>query len=178
MENISRVETNGELPDYDVDSGTDLRQEVEEIKDVVHGIVDEAGLAERVESLRITVDDIFDEIQSWRNGRNRSYVESVDTLRAQVTGIEEEWESVSSTLKTQRERLETLLESFPGIIETSSFRALSLRTTHLEQLVSQLMEESGAKSTKRISNRQLTVSIAALAVMTSLWTLSMWLTNS
>ena len=178
MEDLNQVETNVKLPDYDVDSSSGLRQEVEEIKDAVHGIVDDAGLAERVESLRITVEDIFGEVESWRSGRNRSYVDAVDTLRAQVAEIEEEWESVSSTLKTQRERLETLLESFPGIIETSAFRALSLRMTHLEKLVSQLMEESGAKSTRKITNRQLTVSIAGVAVMASLWTLSIWIATS
>jgi hypothetical protein len=33
-----------------------------------------------------------------------------------------------------QERLETLLEAFPGAIETSAMRALSLWVTHLERL--------------------------------------------
>ena len=66
------------------------------------------------------------------------------------------------TLKLQVERLEALLESFPGAIETSAVRAISLRVTHLEQLVFELLEEYRAKSTARGARISLNVSLAAL----------------
>ena len=83
--------------------------------------------------------------------------------------IESEWGTVSATMKTQRERLESLLESFPGVIETSSIRALALRLTHLEGLVSKLVEEANAKATTSTTRKQLIISLMALGVTVVLW---------
>ena len=159
---------------YVGDNDTDVRLEVEEIKDAVQEIVDDSILAAKVESLRITVEDVSGEIQSWRSGANHAYVEAIETLKVQVAETQQEWCSVSTTLSNQRERLETLLESFPGIIETSTLKALSLRVNHLEQLVSEIIDETNNKISKKLNGRQMKVSLAALGVMTGFWILSLW----
>jgi hypothetical protein len=156
---------------YVGDNDTDVRLEVEEIKDAVQEIVDDSVLAAKVESLRVTVEDVSGEIQSWRSGANHAYVEAIEILKVQVAETQEEWVSVSTTLNNQRERLETLLDSFPGIIETSTLKALSLRVNHLEQLVSEIIGETNNKITKKLSGRQMKLSLAALGVMTGFWIL-------
>ena len=160
------------------DSDADVRLEVEEIKDAVQEIVDESVLAEKVESLRITVEDVSGEIQSWRSGANHAYVEAIETLKVQVAETQQEWCSVSETLNNQRERLENLLESFPGIIETSTIRALALRVNHLEQLVSEIVVGTNNKLTKKLNSWQMKVSLAALGVMTGFWILSLWVVGA
>ncbi len=174
MEDLYQGERDVEPAVYVGDSDTDVRLEVEEIKDAVQEIVDDSVLAAKVESLRVTVEDVSDEIQSWRSGANRAYVEAIETLKVQVAETQQEWGSVSTTLNNQRERLETLLESFPGIIETSTLKALSLRVNHLEQLVSEIVVETNNKLTKKSTGRQMKLSLAALGIMTGFWILSLW----
>ena len=83
--------------------------------------------------------------------------------------IQDEWTTVSASMKTQHERLENVLQSFPGVIETSTLKALSLRVTHLEQLVSQLFQESQAKSSTAGARKQFIISLVALGVTVVLW---------
>jgi DNA-binding transcriptional regulator YbjK len=122
-----------------------------------------------VDTLHAFIEDVSEEVKSWRNGRKGPYLETLETLKQQVDEVRQEWTSVAATLKTQRERLEALLESFPGAIETSAMRALSLRVTHLEQLVSELVEESRARATAKGSRTQLIVSLAALGTTVVMW---------
>jgi signal transduction histidine kinase len=146
-----------------------LRQEAQEIKEVVHGIVHEAPFSDKVDTLHAFIEDISEEVKSWRNGRKGPYLETLETLKQQVDEVRQEWTSVAGTLKTQRERLEALLEAFPGAIETSAMRALSLRVTHLEQLVSELVEESRARSTAKGSRTQLIVALGTTVVLWGVW---------
>ena len=79
-------------------------------------------------------------------------------------------------MKTQHEKLEAVLQSFPGVIEASTVRALSLRVTHLEQLVSELLQESQAKSSAASTCKQLIISLTALGVTVVLWAIWIGLT--
>ena len=169
--NLNLEDNDPEPPSLDsADDQSGIFQEVEEIKDAVHGVLHEAPLMEKVESLRAALDDISEEVHGWRNGHNQNpYLETLDTLKLQVNEIQDEWYTVAATLKTQRERLETLLESFPGVIETSALRALSLRVTHVEQLVSELMDDSRGRSSAKTSRIHLSVSFAALVITVVLW---------
>ena len=115
------------------------------------------------------IEEIGKEANGWRNGHGGSYVETLESLKLQVNEVQQEWTTVAATLNIQREKLETLLESFPGVIETSAVRAISLRVTHLEQLVSELLEEYRAKSTARGARIQLSLSVAGLATTIVLW---------
>ena len=152
-----------------VENGSSIRREVEEVKEAVHGVIEEAPLPDKVESLQAMIEDISDEVKGWRNGHTGPYMETLETLKLQVDEIQQEWTSVASTLHIQREKLETLLESFPGAIETSAVRAISLRVTHLENLISQLLEESRAKSTAKGTRLQLYVSLGSLGATIVLW---------
>jgi DNA repair exonuclease SbcCD ATPase subunit len=144
-------------------------QEVQEIKEAVNGMVSETALSDKVEELRTNLENISEEVQSWRTWQKDIYAGVLETLKSQVDEIESEWDNVSTTMKAQREKLETLLQSFPGVIETSTLRALSLRVTHLERLVSELVGESNAKSTTARARKQLIISLAALGVTVVLW---------
>ena len=112
---------------------------------------------------------LTEEVKSRRNGHKRPYMETLEALKLKVDEVQQEWTSVASTLHIQREKLETLLDSFPGAIEISAVRAISLRVTHLEQLVSDLLEEYRAKTTGRGVRSQLNVSLAALGTTIVLW---------
>ena len=146
-----------------------IQQEVEEIKEAVAGVVSETSLPDRVESLRSNIESLGEEVQSWRTWRKNTYVEALETLNSQVNEIQDEWTTVSASMKTQHERLENVLQSFPGVIETSTLKALSLRVTHLEQLVSQLFQESQAKSSTAGARKQFIISLVALGVTVVLW---------
>ncbi|MBA7668112.1 hypothetical protein ES703_76216 [subsurface metagenome] len=140
-------------------------QDIKQTVDEVH----ETHLDEKVETLRSNIDDISEDVQTWQLPEKDTYLEALESLRGHVGEIESEWGTVSATMKTQRERLESLLESFPGVIETSSIRALALRLTHLEGLVSKLVEEANAKATTSTTRKQLIISLMALGVTVVLW---------
>ena len=61
------------------------------------------------------------------------------------------------------------MKPFPGVIETAALRALSLRVTHLEELVSEMLDRSHAKSTAARAGKQLAVSLVALGITVLLW---------
>lgn len=143
--------------------------QVEEIKEAVTGFTTETSLSDKVEELRTNLDNLSDEVESWRSWRKDTYLEVLETLKYQVEEIQKEWDSVAGSMKTQRERLESLLQSFPGVIETSAIKALSLRVTHLEQLVSELFHESQARAGTTRARKQLTIPLIALGVTVILW---------
>ena len=146
-----------------------ILQEVEEIKEAVSSVVTETSLTDKVEDLRYILDNLSEEVESWRKWHKNTYLEVIETLKSQVEEIQGEWNNVSGSMQTQREKLESLLQSFPGVIETSTLKALSLRVAHLEQLVSQLFQESSTKSNAIRTRRQLIISIMALGVTIVLW---------
>lgn len=140
-------------------------QDIKQTVDEVH----ETHLDEKVEALRSNIDNISEDVQTWRLPERDTYLEALESLRGHVGEIESEWGTVSATMKTQRERLESLLESFPGVIETSSIRVLALRLNHLEGLVSKLVEEANTKTTTSTTRKQLIISFVALGVTVVLW---------
>jgi len=146
-----------------------IRQEVEEIKEAVENVVTESPLSEKVEELRTNLENISEEVESWRTWQKNTYLEVMETLKTQVEEIQSEWNNVSAGMKTQRERLESLLDAFPGVIETSTIKALSLRVAHLERLTSQLFQESQASSRSIGTRKQFIISVVALGVTVILW---------
>lgn len=146
-----------------------IQQEVQEIKEAVSSVVSETSLAERVEALRTSLENVSEEVEGWRTWRKSTYLEVLEALKSQVEDIHGEWDNVSARMKTQSEKLESLLQSFPGVIETSTLKALSLRVSHLEQLISQLFQESNAKSVSIGTRKQLVISLVALGVTVVLW---------
>jgi len=144
----------------------DIKQTVDEVQ--------ETHLDEKVEALRSNIDNISEDVQTWRLPERDTYLEALESLRGHVGEIESEWGTVSATMKTQRERLESLLESFPGVIETSSIRVLALRLNHLEGLVSKLVEEENTKTTASTTRKQLIISFVALGVTVVLWGTFIW----
>jgi len=146
-----------------------IQQEVQEVKDAVEGVVSEATLLEKVEALRTTIENLSEDVQSWRTARRDTYVEALETLKSQVDEIQSEWNNVSASMKAQRDRLESMLQSFPGVIETSALRALSLRVNHLEQLVSEVFQETHARSSAAGARKQLMISLVALSITVVLW---------
>ena len=153
------------------EASTAFRQEVEQITEAVTEVVSETSLADKVDDLRTYIDNISEDVEGWRTSRAETYVEALETLKSQVEEIQTEWNVVSSSMKSQRERLESLLDSFPGAIETSAVRALSLRVSHLEKLVSGLVDESNTKDSSKRAQKQMTISLVALAVTVALWAL-------
>jgi len=146
-----------------------IQHEVQELKEAVEGVVSEAALLDKVEALRTSIENLSEDVQSWRTARRDTYVEALETLKSQVDEIQSEWNNVSASMKAQRDRLESMLQSFPGVIETSALRALSLRVNHLEQLVSEVFQETHARSSAAGTRRQLIISLAALGITVVLW---------
>jgi hypothetical protein len=48
------------------------------------------------------IEDLNEELKSWRNGRKGPYLETLETLKQQVDEVRQEWTSVAGTLKTRR----------------------------------------------------------------------------
>jgi uncharacterized coiled-coil DUF342 family protein len=146
---------------------TPIQQAVAEVASGMRDATADSTLNIRVEALRQTLNDLSQEVYSWR-GQN-SYLEAIENLKQQVDEIQKEWNGVSEIMRLQRERLESLLQAFPGIIETSALRALSIRLSHLEEVVNQLVNEQQAKSTANSARKQLVISIVALVTSILLW---------
>jgi hypothetical protein len=146
-----------------------VAEQVEEIKDSVNATFTETDLPEKVSDLRVMLDNISEEVDSWRTWQQVDYQGVIETLKSQVEEIQGEWGNVSSNIMNQHERLESLLQSFPGVIETATLKSLSLRVSHIEQLLSQLFHESQQKASTNGTRKQLIISLVALGVTIVFW---------
>jgi len=152
-----------------VPDATLTMKKVEEVKEAVDATVSETVLPDKVEELYSMLDNLSQEVEGWKTWHKTDYLGAIETLKTQVEEIQKEWLTISSGVSLQQEKLESLLQSFPGIIETSTLKALTLRIAHLEKLVSQIFSESQAKATVKGSRRQFIISLVALGVTIILW---------
>jgi hypothetical protein len=153
----------------DIPDTTTAIKEVEEAKEVVDATVLETSLPEKVTDLRAMLDNLSEELNSWRTWHQTDYLGVIETLKSQVEEIQNEWNNVSGSVTLQQEKLESLLQSFPGVIETATLKALTIRVAHLETLMSQLFSESQAQASAKGNRRQFFISLAALGVTIILW---------
>jgi chromosome segregation ATPase len=144
-------------------------KEWEEVKEAVDATVSETSLPDKVTELYSILENLSEEVDSWKNWHSTDYLAVIETLKSQVEEIQKEWNIVSSGVSLQQEKLESLLQSFPGVIETATLKALSMRVTHLEKLVNQLLSESQAQTYVKGTRRQFIISIVALGVTIVLW---------
>jgi len=156
------------LPDLP-DSTVAIKQ-VEEVREAVDATVSETTLPDKVTNLRLMLENLSEEVDRWRSWWHKTdYLELIEKLKIQVEEIHNEWDIVSKNMAIQGEKLESLLQSFPGVIETATLKALTLRVAHLEELMSQLFSESYAKATAKGARRQFIISLVALGVTIILW---------
>ncbi|MFC2065917.1 hypothetical protein ACFLUO_02485 [Chloroflexota bacterium] len=167
-EELSTLEEKEYLQSDLVDTARAIKQ-VEEIKEAVDTTVAETSLPDKVVDLRDMLENLSVEVDGWKTWHKNDYLGAVETLKSQVEEIHSEWGNVSNSLLTQREKLETLLQTVPGIIETATLKALSLRVTHLEKLIGQIFDESQTKAALKGSRKQFNISIVALGVTVILW---------
>jgi len=138
-------------------------------EDVKRNVESESSLSQKVEELRDNIDVMSEEVQSKRSWPRDDYIGTLEQLRAQVESIQKDWDSVSAHMKAERDKVESLLQSFPGIIEISTLHAQSLRLNHLEQLVSELFQELHTKKNESSSRKQMVISLVALGTTIVLW---------
>jgi chromosome segregation ATPase len=141
----------------------------EEVKEAVDATVSETSLPNKVTELYSILENLSEEVHSWKNWQDNDYLGVIEALKSQVKEIQNEWDNVSSSVSRQQEKLESLLDSFPGAIETATIKALSMRVSHLEKLVNQLLSESQSQAYVRGTRRQFIISIVALGVTVVLW---------
>ena len=164
MENEkSQTSQEGSQPASPQDSRLDIQTAAKETKEA------EESLSEKVEALQDALGSMADEAQAGRGWRRDDYLAAFESLRAQVEEIQKQWGSVSDYIKVERQRVESLLQSFPGIIELSTLHAQSLRLNHLEQLVSELFQELHTKKSETRARKQMIISVVALGVTVVLW---------
>jgi predicted nuclease with TOPRIM domain len=141
----------------------------EEVKEAVDATVSETSLPDKVTELYSILENLSEEVHSWKNWQGNDYLGVIEALKSQVKEIQNEWDNVSNRVSRQQEKLESLLESFPGAIETATIKALSMRVSHLEKLVNQLLSEARAQTYAKGTRRQFVISIVALGVTVVLW---------
>jgi len=144
-------------------------QQVKKMKKAVGEAVLKTNLSGKMDDLNTMLENLSEEVDNWRVWHKTDYLEAIEVLKSQVQEVRDEWQNVHQGIQTQRDKFESVLQSFPGVIETATLKALSLRVIHLEQLVSELFQESHARSNTRGSRKQLIISIAALGVTVILW---------
>ena len=140
-----------------------------EIKESLDFDLDASTLSKKMVDLNIMLENLSEEVDGWRIWHKTDYLEVIETLKSQVLEIQGEWHGVAATMQNQREKMESMFQSFPGIIETATLRALALRLSHLEELVSQLLQESYIKKSVQGTRKQLVISVVALGVTVVLW---------
>jgi predicted RNase H-like nuclease (RuvC/YqgF family) len=140
----------------------------EEVKEAVDA-VSETSLPDKVIELHTILDNLSEEVHSWKDWHENDYLAVIEAIKSQVKEIQNEWNHLSSSVSRQQDKLESLLQSFPGAIETATIKALSLRVSHLEKLVNQLLSESQAQAYSKGTRRQFIISIVALGVTVVLW---------
>jgi len=108
-----------ESPPELVDTQATLKQ-VEEIKEAVVENVTDTSISDKVSDLHTMRDNLTDEIGSWKPWRKTEYLEAMKSIKSKVGEIEDEWDNVADSMKGQGEKLETLLDSPPRVIETTT----------------------------------------------------------
>jgi chromosome segregation ATPase len=167
---MGEVKTEGSVTVAEQKESPDSREHVEGYReDVTRNVKSEASLSQKVEELRDNIDVMSEEAQSKRSWPRDDYLGTLEQLRAQVESIQKDWDSVSTHMKAERDKVESLLQSFPGIIEISTLHAQSLRLNHLEQLVSELFQELHTKKSEDRTKKQMIISLVALGVTVVLW---------
>jgi phage-related protein len=155
--------------EIDIPDAASAIKEWEEVKEAVDATVSETSLPDKVTELYSVLENLSGEVDSWKNWHQTDYQAVIEAIKSQVEEIQKEWNNVSSSVSLQQEKLESLLESFPGAIETATIKALSMRVTHLEKLVNQLLSESQAQTYVKGTRRQYIISLVALGVTIVLW---------
>jgi hypothetical protein len=102
----TRVQQNKDSAAISEEFASNIHQEVKELKKAVD-VVCESCLNEKVDTLRSDSNDITKSVKSLDSTRKDSYIEAFENLKIQVIEIEKEWNSVSETMKAQKERLES-----------------------------------------------------------------------
>jgi len=136
----------------------------------------EQSLSEKMEEFRENLESISQEAENQQVWPKAQYMQALNSLQDQIAAIQREFEVVSADYRGQRQQLESLLNAFPGTIEMSTLRALSLRVNHLESLVSELFKEKESKESAERARKQMIVSLVALGVTVVLWTVWVVLT--
>lgn len=136
----------------------------------------EESLSEKVGTLRDQLATISEQVDSQRKWSPEEYQQSLETLRQQVDSIHAEWESVATKSRVQRDQLESLLQTFPGAIETATLRALTMRVNQIESLISALIDEKDSRDNSNRARKQMVVSLVALGVTVALW--GVWIVMS
>jgi prophage DNA circulation protein len=152
----------------DMPDTTSAIKDWEEVKEAVDA-VSETSLPDKVAELHSILDNLSEEVHSWKDWHENDYLAVIEAIKSQVKEIQNEWNNVSSSVSRQQDKLESLLQSFPGAIETATIKALSMRVSHLEKLVNQMLSESQGQSYVRNTRRQFIISIVALGVTVVLW---------
>jgi len=166
---MDEVKTKDSVIVAEQEGSPDSHKDVEDYReDMKTNVESEASLSQKVEVtlLRDNIDMMSEEVRGWR--RN-DYLGALEALRVQVESIQKDWDSVSTHLKVERDKVESLLQSFPGIIEISTLHAQSLRLNHLEQLVSGLFQELHTEKNEASSHKQMVISLVALGITIVLW---------
>ena len=170
MDNEIENQTTEEIPSSaESQDSNQVLQEVAALKEAVGDTVEENTLRQNIDDLYGMLDNLGKDVADWKAWRKDDYLGAIETLKSHVEEMQSDWNGVSTSLQSQRERLEALLQSFPGVIETASLKTLALRVTHLEQLVSQLVSESQAKTTALGTRKQMLISIGALLITIIFW---------
>lgn len=146
-----------------------IQHEVEGIREGVEDMVAATSLDEKVEGLRQAIHDVNDELSSWRSFPQGVDVETFLGLKSQVEDVQSEWQTLAASLQTQRDRLDAVLQSFPGVAEISTIHSLTLRVSNLESLVEELLSYHRAQTVHKMARTQLWLSVAALAATILLW---------
>jgi len=171
---MGEVKTKDYVTVAEQEGSPDSREHVVDYReDVKRNVESEASLSQRVGELRDNIDVMSEEAQSKQGWCRDDYLGALEALRVQVESIQRDWDSVSTHMKAERDKVESLLQSFPGIIEISTLHAQSLRLNHLEQLVSGLFQELHTKKNEASSRKQMVISLVALGITIVLW--SVWI---
>lgn len=145
-------------------------QEIQQIKKTVHGLLGDAALGNRTGSLLASIESLSSEMEQQISWSKDSSQKTLEALKKQVEEIESEWKVISASIQAQYERLEAVLHSSPEVMESSALQTLSSRITHLETLISELVNESQSRATSR--NFQIFIfSMATLSGCLLLWSI-------
>ena len=70
-------------------------EQAEEIKDTVSETNSEANLTEKMSDLRVMLDNLSEEVGSWREWHRIDYLEVIETLKSQVEEMQNEWNNMA-----------------------------------------------------------------------------------
>ena len=130
-------------------------------------------LADEARKLLSAMDSLTDQLSNWQASQEKHHLENIEALTERIDSLQRELDGLSSRVKINGEKMESLLELSPRDSGSPTLQRMPSRVNHLENSLSELIEKVRSESSR--ARKQLFISVGTLGMAVILWAVWMGL---